>query len=91
MLFDGIFSSDGVIPGTPGFLKPVVDLVHEEGGVYIADEVQPGFCRTGDAFWGFARHGIVPDNRNYGQAHGERHSLLCHGNKEQGPQCVCTG
>ena len=27
----------------------------------IADEVQPGFCRTGDAFWGFARHGIVPD------------------------------
>ena len=61
VLFDGIFSSDGVIPGTPGFLKPVVDLVHEEGGVYIADEVQPGFCRTGDAFWGFARHGIVPD------------------------------
>lgn len=61
VLFDSIFSSDGVVPGTPGFLKPVVDLVHEEGGVYIADEVQPGFCRTGDAFWGFARHGIVPD------------------------------
>ena len=61
VLFDGIFSSDGVIPGTPGFLKPVVDLVHKEGGVYIADEVQPGFCRTGDAFWGFARHDIVPD------------------------------
>lgn len=61
VLFDSIFSSDGVIPGDPGFLKPVVDLVHAEGGVYIADEVQPGFCRTGDAFWGFARHGITPD------------------------------
>lgn len=61
VLFDGIFSSDGVIPGTPGFLKPVIELVHAEGGVYIADEVQPGFCRTGEAFWGFARHGIVPD------------------------------
>lgn len=61
VLFDGIFSSDGVIPGTPGFLKPVIDLVHAQGGVYIADEVQPGFCRTGDVFWGFARHGIVPD------------------------------
>lgn len=61
VLFDSIFSSDGVIPGNPGFLKPVVDLVHSEGGVYIADEVQPGFCRTGTAFWGFARHGITPD------------------------------
>lgn len=61
VLFDGIFSSDGVIPGTPGFLKPVVDLVHKEGGLYIADEVQPGFCRTGESFWGFGRHGIVPD------------------------------
>lgn len=61
VLFDSIFSSDGVIPGVPGFLKPVIDLVHAEGGVYIADEVQPGFCRTGKAFWGFERHGIVPD------------------------------
>ena len=61
VLFDDIFSSDGVIPGARGFLKSVVDLVHREGGLYIADEVQPGFCRTGDAFWGFARHGIVPD------------------------------
>lgn len=61
VLFDSIFSSDGVIPGAPGFLQPVVDLVHERGGVYLADEVQPGFCRTGEAFWGFARHGIVPD------------------------------
>lgn len=61
VLFDSIFSSDGVIPGAPGFLQPVIDLVHAEGGVYIADEVQPGFCRTGDAFWGFDRHGIVPD------------------------------
>lgn len=61
VLFDSIFSSDGVIPGKPGFLQPVVDLVHEEGGLYIADEVQPGFCRTGEAFWGFGRHGITPD------------------------------
>lgn len=61
VIFDSIFSSDGVIPGAPGFLKSVVDLVHAEGGVYIADEVQPGFCRTGKGFWGFERHGIVPD------------------------------
>jgi 4-aminobutyrate aminotransferase-like enzyme len=39
----------------------VADAVHEAGGLYIADEVQPGFGRTGDAMWGFQRHGIVPD------------------------------
>ena len=58
---DSIFSSDGVHPNPKGFLKAAVDVVHKNGGLFIADEVQPGFCRTGDSFWGFARHGIVPD------------------------------
>jgi 4-aminobutyrate aminotransferase-like enzyme len=58
---DSLFSSDGIRPGPVGFLGPVVDAVHEAGGLYIADEVQPGFGRTGDAMWGFQRHGIVPD------------------------------
>lgn len=61
VLFDSIFSSDGVFPADTQFLKDVVALVHDEGGVFIADEVQPGFCRTGGAFWGFQNHGIVPD------------------------------
>lgn len=60
-LADSIFSSDGVFPGTAGWMKPLIDAVHEAGGVFIADEVQPGFTRTGNAFWGFARHGVVPD------------------------------
>lgn len=61
LMADSIFSSDGVLPGTPGLLKPVIDTVHRNGGIFIADEVQPGFARTGEAFWGFARHDIVPD------------------------------
>ena len=58
---DSIFSSDGIYPDPAGFLKPAVDLVRREGGLYIADEVQPGFARTGDAMWGFQRHGVIPD------------------------------
>lgn len=58
---DSIFSSDGVFPGDPGFLAETADAVRAAGGLYIADEVQPGFSRTGEAMWGFARHGIVPD------------------------------
>jgi 4-aminobutyrate aminotransferase-like enzyme len=58
---DSIFSSDGVYPHPAGFLRPIVDEVHRAGGLYIADEVQPGFGRNGDGWWGFQRHGIVPD------------------------------
>ncbi|MEM9139904.1 MAG: aspartate aminotransferase family protein, partial [Pseudomonadota bacterium] len=60
-LCDSIFSSDGVFADPPGFLSAAVETVHKEGGLYIADEVQPGFGRTGDAFWGFARHHVQPD------------------------------
>ncbi len=60
-LADSIFSSDGVLPGPKGFLRQAIDVVHKNGGIFIADEVQPGFARTGEAFWGFARHGVVPD------------------------------
>lgn len=58
---DSLFSTDGVRADPAGFLRPVVDVVHEAGGLYVADEVQPGFGRTGATMWGFQRHGIVPD------------------------------
>ena len=58
---DSIFSSDGVFAGPTGFLRPIIEEVHAAGGLYIADEVQPGFGRTGAGWWGFQRHGIIPD------------------------------
>lgn len=60
-LADSIFSSDGVLPNPKGYLKKAIDVVHANGGIFIADEVQPGFARTGEAFWGFERHDIIPD------------------------------
>lgn len=60
-LFDSIFSSDGVWIDPPGFIAGAVAAVREAGGLVIADEVQPGFGRTGAHMWGFERHGIVPD------------------------------
>ncbi len=61
MIADSILSSDGVYPGVPGFLSEAAALVRDAGGLYIADEVQPGFARTGEHMWGFGRHGMVPD------------------------------
>ena len=60
-LADSIFSSDGVFAPRLGCLADTADLVRAAGGVYIADEVQPGFARTGSAMWGFVRHDFVPD------------------------------
>ncbi len=61
LLVDTIFSSDGVYADPPGFLAAAVTVVKAHGGLFIADEVQPGFGRTGTSLWGFARHGVVPD------------------------------
>lgn len=58
---DSIFSSDGIFADPKGFLAPAVEQARKAGALYIADEVQPGFARTGDTFWGFARHGVTPD------------------------------
>jgi 4-aminobutyrate aminotransferase-like enzyme len=61
LLFDSIFSSDGVWIDPRGFIASGVAAVREAAGLVIADEVQPGFGRTGAHMWGFERHGIVPD------------------------------
>lgn len=44
-----------------GFLAGGVEAVRLAGGLFIADEVQPGFARTGTGFWGFERHSVTPD------------------------------
>jgi 4-aminobutyrate aminotransferase-like enzyme len=61
LMVDTIFSSDGVYADPPGFLAAAVKLIHERQGLFIADEVQPGFGRTGAGLWGFTRHSVVPD------------------------------
>ena len=54
----------------PGFLAQAVDVIHEAGALFVADEVQPGFGRTGDAMWGFIRHDIAPDMVTLGKPMG---------------------
>lgn len=61
LLLDTIFSSDGVWVDPPGFIAGGVEAARSAGALFIADEVQPGFGRTGSHMWGFERHGVVPD------------------------------
>lgn len=58
---DSLFSSDGIFADPTDFLAPVAEAVRKAGGIFVADEVQSGFGRSGDRFWGYQRHGVVPD------------------------------
>ena len=44
-----------------GYLKHAYAHIREAGGVCISDEVQTGFGRTGEAFWGFETQDVIPD------------------------------
>src|SRR5688500_14329447 len=51
----------GATLGARNYLKEAYAIVREHGGLCIADEVQTGFGRTGDHYWGFQNFGVVPD------------------------------
>lgn len=51
----------GVLIPKGNLLKDIQQIVHEEGAVFICDEVQTGLYRTGDHFFNFQRSGIQPD------------------------------
>lgn len=58
---DTAFVSDGLVTEPAGFLAPAVEAVHAAGGYFLADEVQAGFGRSGEAMWGYQLHGLAPD------------------------------
>lgn len=60
-IVDSVFSSDGLYTDPTDVLVPVAEVVRKAGGLFIADEVQSGFGRTGTHLWGHARHKVEPD------------------------------
>jgi 4-aminobutyrate aminotransferase-like enzyme/Ser/Thr protein kinase RdoA (MazF antagonist) len=54
-------SVGGQIVPPPGYLAEAYRSVRESGGLCIADEVQTGFGRLGEHFWGFEMLDAVPD------------------------------
>ena len=58
---DAGLTSDGIHPPTPERLAEIVRATHDAGGLFVADEVQVGYGRSGGHLWGFAHLGVVPD------------------------------
>lgn len=72
---DTIISSGGVVKPPPGYLTRAAEIIRAAGGLFIADEVQPGFGRTGDHFWGFESDGLLPEIVTMGKPMGNGHPI----------------
>ncbi|RZS95477.1 aminotransferase class III-fold pyridoxal phosphate-dependent enzyme [Cecembia calidifontis] len=70
-----IVGCGGQVPLAQGYLKEIYPAIRERGGLCISDEVQTGFGRVGDYFWGFEQHGIVPDMVILGKPMGNGHPM----------------
>ncbi len=58
-----------------GFFGSFKKELDNRGILYISDEVQTGWGRTGDHFWGYQAHGIVPDMLTFAKGVGNGLSL----------------
>ena len=75
ILIDAFFANEGLPDPVPGYVAQAVDIVRAAGGLFICDEVQAGFGRTGDATWGHELSGVVPDIVTLGKPMGNGHPL----------------
>ena len=75
ILFCPIFANEG-LPNIPeGYMQKAMQHVRDAGGLYIADEVQSGFARTGSHMWGYQNSGVVPDIVTMGKPMGNGYPL----------------
>jgi 4-aminobutyrate aminotransferase-like enzyme len=74
-IVDTIFSNEGLPTVPPTYLAKAVDIVRKAGGLFVADEVQPGFGRMGTHFWGFDSHGVKPDIATMGKPMGNGYPI----------------
>lgn len=74
MLVCPIYANEGLTNVLPSYLQQAVKHVRDAGGVFIADEVQSAFGRTG-RFWGHEQTGVVPDIMTLGKPMGAGHPI----------------
>ena len=74
-VIDTIITSGGVVEPPAGYLKNAAEIIRGAGGLFVADEVQPGFARTGEHFWGYEADDFVPDIVTVGKPMGNGHPV----------------
>lgn len=69
------FANEGLVNVPPGFVDKAIQHVRAAGGLYIADEVQGGFGRTGHQWWSHEAEGVIPDIVTLGKPMGNGHPI----------------
>jgi 4-aminobutyrate aminotransferase-like enzyme/Ser/Thr protein kinase RdoA (MazF antagonist) len=75
VILDSVLTSDGFLDVEPALVTAWVERTHAAGGLWIADEVQGGHGRVGEAMWSFQRLGITPDLVTLGKPMGNGHPV----------------
>ena len=70
IIVESMQSCAGQIVPKRDYYTEIQNVIRERGGLFIADEVQTGFGRTGENFWAFQHYGIKPDIVTCGKAMG---------------------
>jgi len=61
MIIEPVQGYGGIVPMLDGYIQGAFERIRAAGGVAVIDEVQSGFARTGEHFWGFEAYDVVPD------------------------------
>jgi 4-aminobutyrate aminotransferase-like enzyme/Ser/Thr protein kinase RdoA (MazF antagonist) len=74
-LSEPFYGNAGGMALPDGYLSAVYAAIREAGGLCIADEIQVGYGRLGEHFWGFEQQGATPDIITIAKAMGNGHPL----------------
>lgn len=61
LIAEPIQGVNGFVTPPDGYLGALERVLDEEGILFVSDEVQTGWGRTGEHFWGYESHGVTPD------------------------------
>ena len=75
MIAEPIQGVGGFTVPPDGLLGALQEVCREHGILWITDEVQTGWGRTGENFWGYQAHGVEPDMLTFAKGLGNGLSM----------------
>ncbi|MEA2486034.1 MAG: 4-aminobutyrate aminotransferase [Actinomycetota bacterium] len=75
MIVEPIQGVGGFITPPDGFFTPMKEVLDRFGILYVSDEVQTGWGRTGEHFWGVDAHNVIPDIMTFAKGVGNGVSI----------------